>query len=196
MNTRMIMKQGKDVGCFRANVNVIRKALATIPKERLEQEAEWARDVLGKYNSVESKTVREKEQAKRVYWSKYHADLKARGANIATERRVSAVRDHIQNVVSLHRLAGKGCGKKDIIKCNIQGNVDGKKCDRYYLELLTQAEKRVPYGAPEEKELLRLCVYFIEDGKKVSNKLMAVVIKEYAKTFSKVEPESHEIEMF
>lgn len=176
-----------EVGYFGENDKLIRDALAAIPQERLELEAEWAGRMMIQYaQQGEGLNLEQVE-----YWNKYKKELNAKGAAAATERRVSAVKLHIQNVIALHRYAGKVCGIEEMLKCD---EIGGEDSDIYYRELIREALDKIALNSLTQlQDLATLAEYFLTGGVVDSrgaefaimgDKTMSMVIKAYVKTIS------------
>ncbi|MBE2204574.1 MAG: hypothetical protein IAE94_09585 [Chthoniobacterales bacterium] len=176
-----------EVGYFGDDDKLIRNVVASIPQERLELEAEWAGKMMITYAQQGDGLNLEQVE----YWNKYKEELKAKGEASATERRVSAVKLHIQNVIALHRYAGKVCGMEEMLKCD---EIGGEDSDIYYRELIREAlENIAPNSLTQLQDLTRLAEYFLTGGEVDSrgaefaimgNKTMSMVIKAYVKTIS------------
>jgi len=174
------------LGCFGENDKLIRDVLAATSIEELDEEAEWAQKRIVQYagNAVGL------SQAKVEYWNRYKNDLAEKGEDVATERRVKAVKVHVQNVLELHRFAGKWCDGGQLVKCGDNRGLDDSYTHHYYRELLEEADKRIPSGAPEERDLLRLTQYFLfgcekdcegTEFKTMGGYTMSLVVEAYVK---------------
>lgn len=174
------------VGYFGEDDMLIRDAVASIPQERLEMEAEWAEKMMIQYAQQGEGIAPEQE-----YWNEYKEELKAKGEASATERRVSAVKLHIQNVIALHSYAGKVCGPEEMLKCD---EIGGEYSLIYYRELIREALGKIALNSITQlHDFTRLTQYFLTgwdvDSRGVEfatmgNKTMSMVIKAYVKTVS------------
>jgi len=179
------------VGYFGEDDMLIRDAVASIPQERLEMEAEWAEKMMIQYAQQGEGIAPEQAE----YWNKYKEELKAKGEVSATERRVSAVKLHIQNVIALHRYAGKVCGPEEMLKCD---EIGGEYSLIYYRELIREALERIARNSLTQLQVLaRLTQYFLTgwavdkqgvefamEFATMGDTTMSMVIKAYVKTVS------------